>query len=199
MSGMGASGLAEVQEIFESDSTLIEEERPQAADGDHHLVVIGGNQRPDTGSHTALAVAGTPSSPCAAAPQLDPHDSKSTQETGVIASLFLRVAAASIVAVAPRPVALLIVDHAVSKVPAAQAVADFNAMWAPCKDPANYFPAYSPQGQFYHWLLGTDAFFLILGVTLAGTGFLHAQFSAWNPGQQGRGRQRGLCTPLSCY
>ena len=82
------------------------------------------------------------------------------------ASLLLWFVAAGFVAAAPKAIVLLIINGVVAQVPASQALSDFKSMWAPCKDPKNLFPAYSPGGQVYKWLFTANDAFVAMGLTI---------------------------------
>ena len=83
----------------------------------------------------------------------------------------------AVVGAAPRGIALAIIDRAVPQAPMPEALDNFKAMWAPCKeDRDNPFTAYSPDGQMYRWLLLSDHILWYAGVTVAYIGMLLLMF-----------------------
>jgi hypothetical protein len=83
------------------------------------------------------------------------------------ALLLLSFVAAALVAGTPRALALLGISYGVPRAPLPQALDSFKSMWASCKDPNNLFPAYSPDGQLYRWLITIDDAFICVGGTFA--------------------------------
>ena len=72
----------------------------------------------------------------------------------------------SLVATAPRCIALLCISSFVPQAPMPAALDDFKAMWAPCKDPTVLFPAFGPGGILYKCLATADDVFSVLGTTI---------------------------------
>jgi hypothetical protein len=95
-----------------------------------------------------------------------------TEEWRDISRLFAFMMVAGLAAAVPRGLALAIISRVVPYAPLPEALDDFKSMWAPCADPANIFPAYSPGGQLFRWLVITDHFFCGIGLTMGFWGVL---------------------------
>jgi len=104
--------------------------------------------------------------------------------------------AIGIAGASPRALVLLL-SRLVPSVAVAQALSDFPALWAPCAKEGATFPAHSPGGSLYKFLVGAD------GVLKSGFMMLSlvAALAAVAPGgARSRGRNRGVrrCAALIC-
>ena len=104
--------------------------------------------------------------------------------------------AIGIAGASPRALVLLL-SRLVPSVAVAQALSDFPALWAPCAKEGATFPAHSPGGSLYKFLVGTDSVlksgFMMLSLVAA--------LAAVAPGgARSRGRNRGVrrCAALIC-
>ena len=96
--------------------------------------------------------------------------------------------AIGIAGASPRALVLLL-SRLVPSVAVAQALSDFPALWAPCAKEGATFPAHSPGGSLYKFLVGTDSVlksgFMMLSLVAA--------LAAVAPGgARSRGRNRGV-------
>ena len=107
--------------------------------------------------------------------------------------LLARFVAASLVATAPRNIALSVIGSCVPHVPVPRALSDFKAMWAPCQDDTSLFSASSPGGQLYKWLMTADLVFMIIGYMMmyCGVASLYLVHSASRLGQKGLVGEKG--------
>jgi hypothetical protein len=104
------------------------------------------------------------------------------------AKMFAWFAVATLVATAPRWIALLSISLSVTQAPMPAALEDFKSMWAPCKDPKNLFPAYSPGGQLYKSLATSNDFCTWMGASGFHMIALHVLFAVqgWGKGTWAR-------------
>ena len=112
-----------------------------------------------------------------AAPDVPPAASVQWISTWAALKMTMCFLLIAVVGAAPRGIALAIIDRAVPQAPMPEALDNFKAMWAPCKeDRDNPFTGYSPDGQMYRWLLLSDHILWYAGVTVAYIGMLLLMF-----------------------
>ena len=119
------------------------------------------------------------------------HKSMRRVQDGVLrefASMFAIFVVTTLFATAPRWIALLSISWLVPHAPMPAALDDFKSMWAPCKDPKNMFPAYSPDGQLYTSLQLANSSIGDIGGVMMMTCFCHLWLAVqdWGKGTWAR-------------
>ena len=97
-------------------------------------------------------------------------------------SLFGFFFAAALVACVPRVIALASITLRAPQARMPEALTDFKSMWAPCKDPKNMFPAYSPDGMVYKLLATTNDVITVLMTSISSVcmGYAWVQVELWH-------------------
>ena len=106
------------------------------------------------------------------------------------ARMYVCFVVAASLGVAPRFLVLLACCRAVPQARMAEAL-DFKALWAPCKDPRNAFPATSPNGALYHVMVLSDQGLSIVGICFAYIAALQLMYPWMGNSRGGRFVSRG--------
>ena len=107
-----------------------------------------------------------------------------------LAWIFGYYMAAAVVGVLPRSIALVI-SSTVPQVGTKEAMDSFRDLWAPCKTPGAAFSAFSPDGQFYKTLVGSDIMLGALGAVCSVLPIAHVTFVPAKHNRVGRLLVRG--------